>query len=201
MKRVFDLGMSTIGLLLAMPIMLVLGAWIVVDSRGGMFYRQTRIGLNGRPFSLLKLRSMDPKRAPEERREITIGVEDPRITKPGRFIRKTKLDELPQLWNVMRGEMSLVGPRPEVPQYVAMYNNWQRNVLNVRPGLTDPASIEAFDEPGILATAEDPERCYIEEVMPRKIELQLAYIEQATWRTDLAVLWRTAVRIFSSSQD
>ncbi|MGB1076051.1 MAG: sugar transferase [Flavobacteriales bacterium] len=201
MKRVFDFGVSTLGLLMAMPIILALGAWIVVDSRGGMFYRQTRIGLKGRSFSLLKLRSMDPTRAPEERREITIGTEDPRITRPGRFIRKTKLDELPQLLNVMRGDMSLVGPRPEVPQYVALYNNLQRNVLNVRPGLTDPASIEAFDEPAILATAEDPERLYIEEIMPRKIELQLAYIEQASWRSDLAVLWRTLVRIFSSSQN
>lgn len=195
MKRAFDILASALGLLLTAPVMAVLGVWVVLDSRGGIFYRQTRVGLHGRTFRMLKLRSMDPRRAPAEQREITIGDKDPRITRPGRFIRRTKLDELPQLWNVLTGEMSIVGPRPEVPRYVDMYTPAQREVLKVRPGLTDPASIEAFDEPALLAAASDPERCYVEEIMPRKIEAQLAYARQANFRTDIGVILNTLGRI------
>ncbi len=198
MKRAFDVVASATGLVLFGLPMLLLGAWIVADSRGGMFFRQTRIGRQARPFELLKLRSMDPGRAPREQSEITIGHSDPRITRPGRFIRKTKLDELPQLWNVLCGEMSIVGPRPEVPRYVDLYTPEQRKVLRVRPGLTDPASIEAFDEPAMLAAAADPERCYIEEIMPKKIQAQLAYAEQANFWTDCQVIWATFRRILQS---
>lgn len=200
MKRAFDVVASALGLLLAAPIVAVLGCWVMLDSRGGAFYRQTRVGRHGQHFELLKLRSMDPRRAPAEQREITIGEKDPRITRPGRFIRRTKLDELPQLWNVLTGDMSLVGPRPEVPRYVAMYTPAQREVLQVRPGLTDPASIEAFDEPAMLAAAADPERCYVEEIMPRKIEAQLDYARRASLRTDIAVILNTLRRIVQGSR-
>ena len=123
---------------------------------------------------------------------------DPRITSFGRLLRKTSFDELPQLWNVLCGEMSIVGPRPEVPRYVDLYTPEQRKVLRVRPGLTDPASIEAFDEPAMLAAAADPERCYIEEIMPKKIQAQLAYAEQANFWTDCQVIWATFRRILQS---
>lgn len=200
MKRAFDIVASAFGLLLAAPVVAVLGVWVMLDSRGGIFYRQTRVGRHGRPFQLLKLRSMDPRRAPAEQREITLGEADPRITRPGRFIRRTKLDELPQLWNVLTGDMSLVGPRPEVPRYVAMYTQEQREVLRVRPGLTDPASIEAFDEPAMLAAAEDPERCYVEEILPKKVAAQLEYARHASLWTDIGVILNTLRRIVQGNR-
>ena len=198
MKRAIDIAAAFAGLIITGPVIFCLAAWIAADSRGGAFYRQTRVGLHGQPFTLFKLRSMDPRRAPKEQREITIGEEDPRITRPGRLIRATKLDELPQLWNVLRGDMSLVGPRPEVPRYVALYSEAQRAVLNVRPGLTDPASIDAMDEPALLAAAEDPEKLYVEEIMPMKVEAQLAYLENATPWSDFRVILRTLAAIVRS---
>ena len=150
----------------------------MVDSRGGVFYRQTRVGKDGRDFRLYKFRSM--RSGSDKRGLITVGAKDARITKVGYFLRKYKLDELPQLINVLKGEMSLVGPRPEVRKYVEMYTEEQRRVLSVRPGITDYASIEYVDENRILGEAENPDKAYVEVVMPDKIRLNMRYIEHRT---------------------
>ena len=148
---------------------------ICLESCGGGFYRQERIGKNGVPFVLYKLRSM--RKGSDSKDLITLGNNDARITRMGRFIRKYKIDELPQLWNVLKGDMSLVGPRPEVEKYVRLYTPEQRRVLAVRPGITDYASIEYIDENELLGKADDPDRVYIEEIMPEKIRYNMKYIE------------------------
>ena len=178
MIRFFDVLFSALGLLVLSPVFFVVSLCIVVDSRGGVFYRQTRVGKDGRDFRLYKFRSM--RSGSDKRGLITVGAKDARITKVGYFLRKYKLDELPQLINVLKGEMSLVGPRPEVRKYVEMYTEEQRRVLSVRPGITDYASIEYVDENRILGEAENPDKAYVEVVMPDKIRLNMRYIEHRT---------------------
>ena len=169
---------SSLGLVLLSPVFLVVSLCIVVDSRGGVFYRQTRVGKDGKDFRLYKFRSM--RGGADKRGLITVGAKDARITRVGYFLRKYKLDELPQLLNVLKGEMSLVGPRPEVRKYVEMYTAEQRKVLSVVPGITDYASIEYVDENRILGEATDPDRAYVEEIMPDKICYNMKYINHRT---------------------
>ncbi|HEU4584949.1 MAG TPA: sugar transferase [Gemmatimonadaceae bacterium] len=192
-KRVMDVCGSLVGLVLLAPLFVLVGIVIAVDGwygRGGsVFFAQERVGQRGTRFRMWKFRTMV---ADAERRgaQLTVGA-DPRITRVGSWLRRLKLDELPQLFNVLRGEMSLVGPRPEVPRFVALYTEEQRAVLELLPGITDPASIRFRDEASELARAADPERCYIEEIMPEKIRLNLEYAKLATPWTDLLVILST----------
>ena len=193
MKRVFDALFSATVLVLLTPFLLVIAAVVAAESRGGAFYHQERIGRHGVPFRLHKFRSMQVHR---EGAQVTLGTSDPRITSVGRVLRNYKLDELPQLWNVLKGDMSLVGPRPEVAKYVALYTDEMREVLTVRPGLTDPASIAGFDEGERLEAAANPEQHYREIIMPEKVQQQLAYVRSATFGSDIRVIARTFFRIF-----
>lgn len=187
-KRAFDLLLSALGLLLLAPVLLLIALWVKLDSPGPVFFRQERVGRFGRPFFIHKFRTM---RVDNAGLQITVGV-DPRITRAGRVLRAAKLDELPQLWDVLRGAMSLVGPRPEVPRYVALYPPQLREiVLSVRPGITDPASLSFRNESELLAAAADPEREYVEVVMPTKLRLAAAYVRRATLRSDLRVILAT----------
>jgi lipopolysaccharide/colanic/teichoic acid biosynthesis glycosyltransferase len=180
---------ALIGLLTLWPLLLVIGAAIKLEDGGPVFFRQERVGIGGRRFRLWKFRTMVTD---AERRggQLTVGG-DPRVTAAGRWLRQFKLDELPQLLNVLRGEMSLVGPRPEVPRYVGLYTAEQRAVLRLVPGITDPASIRYRDESAELARAVDPERLYVEEIMPEKIRLNLEYAARATPWTDFLVVLST----------
>ncbi len=196
MKRLFDILASGLALLILWPLFLVLSLWIRLDSPGAAFFRQTRVGLKGRPFEILKFRTMRSEPAPG--RQITVGA-DPRITKSGRLLRASKLDELPQLINVFKGEMSFVGPRPEVPRYVEFYTTEERRVLDLRPGITDLASIKYRHESEILAKAEDPEKTYIEEVMRDKLRINLEYAERAGFLADLKVILHTLLALFKPS--
>lgn len=193
MKRLTDILGSLLGLLLLSPLLLFIALFIVLDSRGGVFYSQERVGHYGKPFRLLKFRTM--RSGAERGGLLSLGGGDPRITRAGAFLRKYKLDELPQLINVLLGQMSLVGPRPEVPRYVAHYNEQQRKVLDVRPGLTDYASLEYFEEGELLATSPDPEKTYLESILPRKLDLALRYVEEQSMATDLRIICRTLQRI------
>jgi lipopolysaccharide/colanic/teichoic acid biosynthesis glycosyltransferase len=193
MKRAFDFLLSSLGLVFLSPLFLLLAAAIRLDSPGPVFFRQERAGKEGVPFRIFKFRSMDSD-APEKGPSIT-AAGDPRVTRVGRFLRRTKLDEMPQLLNVWRGEMSLVGPRPEVPAYVALYDERQRKVLSVRPGITDPASILYVDEEGILAAAANPQRLYEETILPKKLELNLRYIENMSLAIDISLILKTFSRI------
>lgn len=193
MKRVFDALFSATTLVLLTPLLLVIAAAVAAESRGGAFYHQERIGRHGVLFRLHKFRSMQVHR---EGAQVTLGTSDPRITSVGRVLRNYKLDELPQLWNVVKGDMSLVGPRPEVAKYVALYTDEMREVLTVRPGITDPASIAGFDEGERLEAAADPERYYREIIMPEKVQQQLAYVRSATFGSDIRIIARTFFRIF-----
>lgn len=195
MKRLVDLLLSALLLLVFSPILLLLGVAVWMESGRPVFFKQIRVGKGEKEFTLLKFRSMYVNA--EARGQLTLGDRDPRVTRVGYFLRKSKLDELPQLINVFRGDMSLVGPRPEVPKYVALYNEEQRKVLNVKPGITDMASIEYMDEAEILAQAEDPEKKYIEEVMPHKLSINLSYQKRRRGvLSDLKVLVLTALKIF-----
>lgn len=194
MKRLFDIVASFIGLLILLPLFLFLGIWISMESRGGVFYKQIRVGRNGVDFKLWKFRSMVPDA--DKKGLLTVGGRDPRITRAGYFLRKYKLDELPQLINVLLGDMSLVGPRPEVRKYVDLYSDEQRNVLSVRPGITDYASVEYFEENELLAKSGNPEETYIKEVMPAKLRLNQRYIHEAGLITDIGIILRTIARIF-----
>ena len=193
-KRLFDIVASVIVLLILFPILLIIACWIAVDSKGGIFYKQQRIGKNEKPFYLLKFRSM--RYGADKSGQLTIG-EDKRVTKVGRFIRRFKLDEFPQLLNIIKGDMSIVGPRPEVPKYVALYNKEQRKVLEVLPGLTDYATLEYIHEQRILGQAEDPEQAYVSEVMPAKLKLNIVYINERSFWTDIRIICSTIGRIFS----
>lgn len=195
MKRLFDIIMSLIGLIALLPLFLLIAVWIILDSRGGVFYRQVRVGKNGVNFKLWKFRTMRPDS--DKKGLLTVGGRDSRITSSGYFLRKYKLDELPQLINVFVGDMSFVGPRPEVRKYVDLYNSEQRKVLEVRPGITDIASLEYFEENELLAKSPDPERTYIEEIMPAKLKLNVQYIQKANLATDIGMIFRTIGRIFS----
>jgi lipopolysaccharide/colanic/teichoic acid biosynthesis glycosyltransferase len=197
LKRFTDIVVSVVALAVLSPFLLVMALLVGVTSSGGVFFLQERIGRHGRPFRLIKFRTMRP--ASEMSGLITVGSRDPRITAIGYFLRKYKLDELPQLLNVLGGSMSLVGPRPEVRKYVDLYSAEQRKVLEVKPGLTDYASIEYFSESDLLAAADDPEYTYTHVVMPAKLSLNMKYISEAGFFTDMKILIRTAARIFSGS--
>jgi len=195
-KRAFDILTSSTALLLLLPLFLLLALAVALSSPGGAFFRQTRVGKEGRSFSLLKFRSMRP--GSEAQGQITVGGRDPRITGIGYFLRKSKLDELPQLLNVLIGDMSIVGPRPEVPKYVALYTAAQREVLSVRPGITGLASIAYIDENEVLGRSSDAERTYIEEVMPAKLVLDLRYVKDKGLVRDLGIIFGTLRRLFTA---
>lgn len=189
MKRTFDIVASGLGLIILSPVFIILAVWIKADSRGPVFYRQVRVGRKNRDFRLFKFRSMRPDS--DKLGLITVGGHDPRVTRSGYYIRKYKLDELPQLINVFIGDMSLVGPRPEVRKYVDMYTPEQMRVLSVRPGITSLASIRYRNENDILAAAADPDRAYLERVMPDKIAIDLEYVERATLWNDIKLIFST----------
>ncbi len=193
MKRIFDVVLSAIGLLVLLPFFLVLAIFIVLDSKGGVFYKQVRVGKNNTDFYLYKFRSM--RTDADKQGLLTVGGRDPRITKIGYFIRKYKIDELSQLINVLKGDMSLVGPRPEVRKYVDLYSPEQLQVLSVKPGITDPASIAYFNENELLAKSPHPEETYIKEVMPAKLKINLAYINNRNFVTDLKIILKTLAKI------
>ena len=193
MKRAFDLISCTLALLLLLPFGIVVALCIVCGSKGGVFYRQTRVGRNNKDFKLLKFRTMRPN-ADRQGLLITVG-EDSRITRIGKFLRKYKIDELPQLLNIIKGDMSVVGPRPEVRRYVELYDERQRRVLSVRPGLTDYASLQYISESDLLAGSDNPEKTYIEEIMPAKLELNLQYIEKQSFAEDLRIIFKTLASI------
>lgn len=193
MIRFCDIVFSFFGLLLLSPLFLIVALWIVIDNPGPIFYRQQRVGKDGRDFGLLKFRSM--RVGADKMSLITIGDRDPRVTRAGYYIRKYKLDELPQLWNVFIGDMSLVGPRPEVRRYVDLYTAEQRQVLAVRPGITDYASIEYIDENRLLAQSADPDKTYIEEIMPAKIALNMRYIKHQSLGEYFKIIFLTFANI------
>lgn len=193
LKRLFDLLASGLGLLLLSPLFALIALLVRLTSPGPIFYRARRVGRGGREFTLYKFRSMVAN-ADRQGPGIT-AAGDPRVTPIGRVLRRTKLDELPQLWNVLRGDMSLVGPRPEDPRYVALYTPEQRRVLDVRPGITSLASIEYRNEEAILR-GPDWEQRYIREVMPAKLAIDLRYVQQATLLTDLLIILRTLLALF-----
>jgi len=175
-KRIFDLVLSLVSLLILSSFLALAALFIKMESKGPILYRQLRVGLNEKPFYIYKFRTMEV--GAEQKGLPITGADDPRLTMGGKVLRKTKLDEMPQLFNVLKGEMSLVGPRPEVPQYVKLYTNEQKRVLTVKPGMTDPATVYFRDEEGLLAKADDKESFYINEIMPIKLKLYLQYIAQ-----------------------
>ena len=189
MIRFFDILFSIIGLVLLSPIFIVLYLLIRIESKGGGFYSQERIGKNGKPFKLYKFRSM--RIGSDKKGLITIGEKDNRITKTGFILRKYKLDELPQLWNVFIGDMSLVGPRPEVKKYTDLYTEEQKQVLHVRPGITDWASIKYVDENKILGESKTPDEAYVNLIMPNKIKLNMVYIQNQTLGEYFKIIFTT----------
>jgi lipopolysaccharide/colanic/teichoic acid biosynthesis glycosyltransferase len=193
-KRAFDLFGSVLGLLFLWPAFLLIAIFVKLTSPGPVFYRQERVGKSGRRFKIIKFRTMHVD-AGQRGPGITIG-DDSRITSLGRMMRRLKVDELPQLWNVLKGEMSLVGPRPELPVYVASFSEPQQRVLEVRPGITDPASIVYRRESDQLAGHADPERYYRDVVLPHKLALNLEYIHRMSWRRDLSLLAQTCLGLW-----
>ena len=189
MKRLFDICFSLALIIVLLPLAIVVSLWIVFDDFGSPFFVQQRVGLGGKNFGLLKFRSM--KKNAESKGQLTVGMKDNRITRSGYFIRKYKIDELPQLINVFLGEMSVVGPRPEVLKYVLMYNEEQQNVLSIKPGITDFASIEYVRENELLSASSDPEKTYIEDIMPAKLELNLKYLREQSFLTDMKIILQT----------
>jgi lipopolysaccharide/colanic/teichoic acid biosynthesis glycosyltransferase len=186
-KRLFDLVVATVGVLLLLPVWAIVAVVLKFDSKGSVLYRATRIGRNGEPFTLLKFRTLLAVPGPR----VTCR-NDPRMTRVGRHLRHLKLDETPQLLNVLRGEMSLVGPRPEDPKYVAAYTPEQRRILQLRPGLISPAVVKYRHEETVLAAADDPERAYVEEILPEKLEMDLSYAEERSFFGDLRLLFSAA---------
>jgi len=193
-KRTFDILFSFIGLICIAPVFIVLFILIAADSKGGIFYKQVRIGKNLKPFKLFKFRSMYTDA--DKKGLLTVGNNDNRITKIGYYLRKYKFDELPQLINVFIGNMSFVGPRPEVEKYVKLYNNEQLKVFNVKPGITDWASIQYVNENELLAQSKNPEKTYIDEVMPAKLKLNLAYVNDNNILVDIKIILLTFKAIF-----
>lgn len=192
-KRCFDIFFSLLGILFLLLLFLFVAIAIKCSSKGPVLFKQERVGKNGKTFKIWKFRSMVVDAEAKGRQITTDG--DSRITKVGKFIRKTKIDELPQLFNVLSGKMSFVGPRPEVPRYVELYTDEQRKVLTVKPGITDLASIEYRNENDLLKEAEDPDRKYIEEIMPAKLELNLKYIEKAGFFYDIGLIFKTVFKV------
>jgi len=195
MKRIFELFFAFLAILLFIPLFLVISLLIVIDSKGGVIYKQSRVGKNNHDFFIYKFRSMHINADKEGL--ITTGSSDKRVTRTGLFLRKYKLDELPQLFNILNGEMSFVGPRPEVRKYVVLYTDLQLKVLSVRPGLTDYASLLYINEGEMLANHENPEKLYVEEIMPAKLALNLKYIKEKNLKTDLQIILKTIGRIIS----
>ncbi|SDD94784.1 sugar transferase [Riemerella columbipharyngis] len=189
MKRIFDFIFSFIGLLVISPVLLGIALIIAFTSKGGVFYRQNRVGRFGRDFRIFKFRTMYVDS--DKKGLLTVGGRDPRVTNVGYYLRKYKIDELPQLINVFLGDMSFVGPRPEVRKYVDLYNDEQRKVLNVRPGITDLASIEYRNENEILSKQSEPEKYYIDVIMPAKLSINLKYIENRSLFKDINVILKT----------
>ena len=192
LKRIFDIILSLFVLIILLPFMLIIAILIKIDSKGSIFFKQIRVTKNGREFKIFKYRTM--RVGSDKYSQITVGKDD-RITKIGSFLRKYKLDEIPQLINVLIGDMSLVGPRPEVPKYVALYTDEQKEILKVRAGITDYASIEFSNENDLLASEEDPEKAYIKKVMPKKIELNKKYISEISMLTDIKIILLTIKKI------
>jgi lipopolysaccharide/colanic/teichoic acid biosynthesis glycosyltransferase len=182
-------------LLCFLPFGLIIALLIVLESRGGVFYRQTRVGRFGKPFKLWKFRTMRPNS--DKLGTLTVGMRDPRITRVGCFIRKTKMDEFPQFLNVLVGDMSIVGPRPEVKEFVDLYTAEQQKILRAKPGITDYASLEYFKENELLGKAVDPRKTYIEEIMPAKIELNMKYLNNQGFAQDVLIMWQTFLKIIS----
>ena len=189
MKRAFDIVASGLGLIVLSPLFLILAIWIKLDSKGPVFYRQVRVGRYNKDFRIFKFRSM--RVGADKGSLVTIGGHDPRVTRSGYFIRKFKLDELPQLINVCVGDMSLVGPRPEVRHYVDYWTPEQMHVLDVRPGITDPVSIKFRNENEIMEKAEDPEKYYIEVIMQEKIRQYLEYVQHHSFIGDIGLIFKT----------
>ena len=196
LKRFFDLILSLIGLLIIVPILFLITILIKISSSGPVFYKQVRVGKNNKDFKIFKFRTMHVNA--DKKGLLTVGGRDPRVTSIGYYLRKFKLDELPQLINVFKGDMSFVGPRPEVRQFVNLYSEIQMKVLNVKPGITDLASIEFRNENEILSKEEDPNQYYIDYIMPKKLEINLKYINQRNLLKDFVVIIKTIKVIFNS---
>lgn len=194
MKRIFDILTSAIVLLVLLPVWLIIALLIAVESPGGVFYKQVRVGKGNRDFYLYKFRTM--RVGSDKKGLLTVGERDNRITRIGYFLRKFKIDEFPQLLNIIKGDMSIVGPRPEVRKYVDLYTPEQMKVLTVRPGLTDYASIKYVNENEVLAASDNPEQTYIDEVMPAKLELNLQYIANQSLLEDIRLIFKTFMAIF-----
>ena len=195
MKRIIDILLSFIVLVLGMPFYLIIGMLIALDTKGRVLYKQSRVGRNNVDFELYKFRTMCVDA--DQGSLITVGTHDARITRVGAFLRRFKIDEVPQFFNILKGEMSIVGPRPEVRKYVDMYTPEQMRVLSVRPGLTDYASIRYVNENEILAASSDPERTYIEDIMPDKLNLNLKYIDEQSFWTDVKIILQTIIAIIN----
>ena len=189
MKRLFDITASFFGILILSPLLIFIGLWVGLSSKGGVFYKQIRVGKNNKDFKLYKFRSMRVNS--DKQGLLTVGSKDSRITKAGYFIRKYKIDELPQLINVLKGDMSFVGPRPEVRRYVDLYSKEQMKVLSVRPGITDPASIKYRNENDILSSESNPEEYYIQHIMPDKLKINIDYINTRTFIKDIKIIFQT----------
>lgn len=193
LKRSFDLIFSFAGFIILFPVFFIICFIIKITSKGPILFKQTRVGKNSKKFRIFKFRTMYINA--EKSGQLTVGMRDSRITPIGYYLRKSKLDELPQLINIILGEMSFVGPRPEVPKYVSKYNNEQTKVLNVRPGITDLASLEYIDENNLLANTDNPEKLYIEHIMPAKLDLNMQYIENQSLLLDLKLIFLTIFKI------
>jgi lipopolysaccharide/colanic/teichoic acid biosynthesis glycosyltransferase len=197
-KRIFDILLSVGGIVILSPIFILLWCTIRLESKGKAIFKQTRVGKNNIDFTLYKFRTMYLNS--ESKGQITIGMKDPRITRIGYYLRKFKLDELPQLFNVLSGDMSFVGPRPEVRKYVDMYTNEQLKVLSIKPGITDYASIKYFNENELLGKSSSPHETYIHEIMPEKLRINMIYVENSTLLTDLRIIFTTLGRFFHRSK-
>lgn len=193
-KRFFDILLSLCVIIVGLPLAAVIAVLIVVDSKGPVFYRQVRVGRNNKDFRLLKFRTM--RTGADKSGLLTVGNDDNRITGVGKFLRKYKIDEFPQFVNILVGDMSIVGPRPEVRKYVDMYSERQMRVLSVRPGLTDYASIKYVDENALLSSSGDPESTYVNKIMPDKLELNLKYIDNLSILEDVKIIFQTIIAIF-----
>lgn len=189
MKRVFDVLFSFVGIIILLPIYIIISLLIIIDSKGGILYKQERTGKGDKIFKVFKFRTMRPDSF--SKGALTVGSRDPRITNVGYYLRKYKLDELPQLFNVLFGDMSFVGPRPEVKKYTDLYNRTQKKVLTVRPGITDYASIKFRNENDLLSVSDNPEQLYIDEIMPEKLDLNLKYINDNSLFKDIKIIFDT----------
>ena len=196
LKRIFDIVCSLTVLMLGFPFFILIALLVVLDSKGGVFFRQVRVGLGNKDFKLFKFRTMKPDS--ESAGQITVGGRDPRITRVGYWLRRFKADEFPQLINILIGDMSIVGPRPEVRRYVALYTTEQLKVLSVRPGLTDFASLEYINENELLENSTDPDKTYIEEIMPAKLALNKKYIDEQSLLLDFKLIIATIGKLFKN---